>query len=370
MGNPPYNFPVMFSKELEKIKSQNLYRKLQNFNEEVTFFSSNDYLGLARHPQIKKAAQNAIEKYGNSATASRLINGNHPLYQELETKIATFKNKEAALVYPTGYMANIGLLSAITGKNDCVFMDKLNHASLYDACQMSKALLYRYTHNDTEQLEGLLKKSKPVVKRLIVTDTVFSMDGDMAPLPALKELADKYEGLLVTDDAHGTGVISNGGEASIEVGTLSKALGGLGGFIAADKITIDYLINKSRPFMFTTGLPPAVLAAGISALDVIKKEPWRREKVLSYAFFVRKRLKGAGFDVLEGVTPIIPIIIGDEAKALEFSDKLLEKGIFIPAIRTPAVEKGRARLRMSVSAAHTEEELEKAIEALIEVMSK
>lgn len=380
--------PVTYADEIKKIKTQNLYRQLKQIKKisstkgiidssTITFFSSNDYLGLSDHPKIKEVSIKATQKYGTSATASRLINGNYHLYQELEAKISHFKGKEAALTYPTGYMANLGLISALASKNDVIYLDKLNHASLYDGCKLSSAKIRRYPHLDLDQLKSWLKTDSGYRQRFIVTDGVFSMDGDIAPLYQLKKIATKYDCLLIVDDAHGTGVLGKNGkgscnylktEVSVEMSTLSKALGSLGGFIAADKELIDYLVNKSRPFMFTTGLPPSILAATIEAIEIIEKEPWRQKRVLELAGKARKTLGQAGYRIPKGFTPIIPLIIdsnGSEKKAVELSKKCLDKGIFIPAIRTPAVNKSEARLRMTVSAAHTNAELKKALEILI-----
>jgi len=379
--------------KLQNIKEANLYRRLRTQEyvcptqavingQKVTLFSGNDYLGLSTHPKVKEAAARASEKYGTSATASRLISGNHELYKRLEKRLAGFKNKEAALIYPSGYMANLGVLGTITGLNDIIYMDRLNHASLYDGCRLSGATLRRYPHADIEKLENMLKNDavRPVSretgqgKRFIITDGVFSMDGDLAPLLRLKELARQYDCLLMVDDAHGTGVLGENGrgacafldtEPDIEIGTLSKAIGSLGGFVAASQEIVDYLINKSRPFIFTTGLPPATLAAAICALEIIQEDSSRQERLLALAKKARSILQNAGFNITDGMTPIIPILVGSEEWALTLADLCFQKGIFIPAVRAPAVPENQARLRMTVSAIHTDEELDKALEVLI-----
>ena len=371
--------------ELKKLKAENLYRQLKEQvskssikgvinSQAATFFASNDYLGLATHTDIKKASIAAIEKYGNSTCAARLITGNHQLYKELESSLAEFKNKEAAIVFPTGYMANLGLLSALASQDDIIYMDKLNHASLYDGCRLNNAKIRRYPHNNAHKLQEWLQKGDGYRRRIIVTDSVFSMDGDLAPLKQLNQIAKEYDCSLIADDAHGTGVLGVNGkgtgshlgvEIDIEMGTLSKAVGSLGGFVAGSQELIDYLVNKSRPFIFTTGLPPSVLAASIAAIKIIQKEEWRRKKVLGFSNKVRKNLEEAGYQIPKGFTPIIVLIIGDEKQTLTLAERCLSKGVFIPAIRNPAVGKGEARLRMTVSATHTEEEVDDAIETLI-----
>lgn len=339
----------------------------------ATIFAGNDYLGLATHPDVVNAASKALASYGNAAGASRLISGNHQLYAELESTLTDFKDKEAVLVFTSGFTANLGLLSAFAGPKDVIYMDKLNHASLYDGCRLSAASVRRYPHNNFEKLERLLIDEEVAGRRLIVTDGVFSMDGDCAPLPDLKRLASKYDCLLIVDDAHGTGVLGPLGRgttahfnitADVEVGTLSKAIGGLGGFVVGPGEVIDFLVDKSRPFIYTTALPPATLAGAISAISIIKTEGWRRERVLALAERARSRLSAAGWRIPVGFTPIIPIIIGDPERAEALSNAMLAKGIFIPAIKAPSVPARQARLRLTVSAAHSDEELEQALDLL------
>lgn len=366
------------------LKEKQLYRQLKeqtSFSStkavinglKTTVFASNDYLGLADHPEVKKAAQEALKNYGTSASASRLISGNHQLYQRLEEALATFKGKEMALVFSSGYLANLSLVSTLADKNSVIYFDRLNHASLYDGWQLSGAILKRYQHTDLKQLEEQLQSDK-LNSRFIVTDGIFSMDGDLAPLPSLKELAKKYNCSLVVDDAHGTGVIGPNGkgtaaywqtETDIEVGTLSKALASLGGFIVASKEVKEYLINKARPFIFTTALPPACLAAALAALKVMQKETWRQQRLLALAKKVRTVLTEQKLNIPPGFTPIIPIIVVSEALAVKLSQLCLEKGVFIPAIRYPAVPKSKARLRMTLSANHTDEEVEKAVAVVV-----
>lgn len=370
--------------ELRLLEEANLLRRLRRQENlgpvkavidgrKATLFAGNDYLGLSAHPVVIQAAVRALKEYGSSAGASRLITGNHPLYGSLEEKIADLKGKQAALVFPSGYMANLGLLTSLAGPGDTLFMDRLNHASLYDGCRLSGATLRRYRHNDCGHLEKHLYEDRPG-RGLIITDGVFSMDGDLAPLEELKALASRCGCLLAVDDAHGTGVLGPGGrgtssmlgvETDVEIGTLSKAAGSLGGFVAGSRETIDYLINRARPFIFTTGLPAAALAAADAALDLFREEGWRRERVLDLAAQARGQLSGAGFEIPPGITPIIPLITGDEKSALRLSGLCLERGVFIPAVRTPAVPKNRARLRMTLSAAHSDEDLEAALGVLV-----
>lgn len=345
---------------------------------EAVLFAGNDYLGLASHPAVVAAASGALDEHGASAGASRLVTGNHPLYRELEAALAALKGKEAALVFPSGYMANLGLLAALAGPGDTLFMDRLNHASLYDGWRLSRAELKRYRHGDLNSLEAMLgRQGQQVVDggRFIVTDGVFSMDGDLAPLPQLKQLAGEHGCLLVVDDAHGTGVLGPDGqgtaahlgvELELEMGTLSKALGSLGGFVAGSRELVDFLVNRARPFIFTTGLPPAAVAAANAAVRLLGEEGWRRERVLKLAARARTELVAAGMDIPDGFTPIIPIIVGSEETAVRLADLCLERGVFVPAIRTPAVPRGQARLRMTVSAAHGDGELDRAIAVVTE----
>jgi 8-amino-7-oxononanoate synthase len=339
-------------------------------------FSGNDYLGLSHHLSVKQAAADALVKYGNSAGASRLISGNHQLYRRLEAGLARFKQKEAALVFATGFMANLGLITAITGRGDTIYMDKLSHASLYDGCRLSEATVKRYPHADLGALEKLLESPRRGNGRqIIVTDGVFSMDGDLAPLADLQELADRYDAMLVVDDAHGTGVLGAGGRGTaehlgvrldMEIGTLSNALGSLGGYVAGDPQLIAELVNKSRAFIFTTGLPPATVAAALEAITIVETDSTRRTRVLSLAQKARRTLSDAGYSVPPGITPIVPLMIGGAADAVALSDRCLEQGVFVPAIRTPAVPRKEARLRMTVSALHSEAQLDQALQVLID----
>jgi len=355
----------MFRQELEKLEEQGLLRALREVNPSAINLCSNNYLGLADHPALKKAAHDAIEKYGVSSCSSRLISGTTGLHKKLEEKLAEFKGAEAALVFNSGYAANVGIISALVGRGDVIFSDKLNHASIVDGCLLSGAELKRYPHCDMDALEKFIKGSDPYVKKLIITDTVFSMDGDIAPLPEIVALAKKYDCMLMVDEAHATGVLGANGKGAIEhfnikekdiiqMGTLSKAIGSFGGYVAGSRELIDYLINKSRPFIYTTALPASVIAASIAALDIIKNEPERRKQLWANVRFFDK----------EARTQIIPILIGDSKKAVDISRKLLDEGVFVQAIRPPTVPKGTARLRITIMATHTKKDLEYAIEKI------
>lgn len=375
---PPPEFP----RRLRQQENLSPTRALIDGREAV-LFAGNDYLGLSSHPEVTRAAGRALAEFGASAGASRLVTGNHPLYRELESALAALKGKEAALVFPSGYMANLGLLSALAGRSDTLYMDRLNHASLYDGWRLSGAELQRYRHGDTRHLDAILSRDRRrripgeagKDKSFIVTDGVFSMDGDLAPLAELQRLAGEHGCLLVVDDAHGTGVLGPEGrgtaahlgvEPDVEIGTLSKVLGSLGGFVAGSRELIDYLVNRARPFIFTTGLPPAAVAAATAAVGLIKEEGWRRQRLLELAARARTELAAAGLEIPAGFTPIIPVIAGDESLAVKLSGLCLERGVFIPAIRSPAVPRGQARLRMTVSAAHSDEELGQAIDVVTE----
>ncbi len=330
----------------------------------LLLFSSNNYLGLSHHPLLKNAAIEAINAWGIGSGASRLVCGNNILYTRLEEKLARLKQTEAALVFSTGYLANTGTLAAITKKGDLILADRLNHASLIEGSRLSGATLRVYRHRDMTHLQTLLSKSKKGQRIFIVTDGIFSMDGDIAPLPDIIQLAERFDAMVYLDDAHATGVIgeNGGGTAShynlssprlIQMGTLSKALGGLGGFIAGSHDLIQYLINNARPLIYTTALPPATLAAAISALDLIHQDTALIERLWENRDYFYQKITALGFNTLESETPIVPIVLGDSQKALIFSERLLKEGLHVPAIRPPTVPQKTARLRVTLSATHT-----------------
>ncbi|MBI5230701.1 MAG: 8-amino-7-oxononanoate synthase [Coriobacteriales bacterium] len=377
-------------REMHRLEAEGVRRRLREQDDlgpmravidgrEALVFSANDYLGLSHHPDVVREAELAVARYGASASASRLVGGNHPLYRRLEASLARLKGTESAMVFATGYAANTGLLSSIAGTGDTMFVDKLDHASIYDGVALSDAERRRYPHVATDRLEAMLRADRDVDgRRFIVTDGVFSMDGDLAPIGELRRIADEHDCILIVDDAHGTGVVGPNGagtsghfgaHADIEVGTLSKALGSLGGFVACESAVAEYLVNKSRPFIFSTGLPPASVAAAARAVELLAEEPERQTRVLAISARVRAALSVVGFEVPEGFTPIVPIIVGASEDATGFSDACLAEGVFIPAIRTPSVPKGRARLRMTLSAAHTDEDVDFAL-GVLERMGK
>jgi len=393
--------------ELSNLKNTGLYRHMSLIHghqepkvtvngKDTILLCSNNYLGLASHPKVKAAAIGAIEKYGFGSGASRLVSGNMKLHEELEQRLARFKGTEAALVFNSGYHANIGIISALVGRGDVIFSDKLNHASIIDGCLLSKAELKRYPHKDINSLEALLKKhatrNTPLIETfrgrhhatLIITDGIFSMDGDIAPLKELSELADKYNCMLMVDDAHATGVLGKNGKGTLEhfdidnpnpvlrhngtgiiqMGTLGKGLGCFGAYVAGSKKLIDYLVNKARSFIYTTSLPPSVCAASIAAIDIIENEPQLRQDLWDRISFFRSGLENAGFDIMNSETQIIPILIGKADKAIKISKNLMDKGVFIQAIRPPTVPEGTSRLRITLMANHSWDDLKYAIETI------
>jgi predicted pyridoxal phosphate-dependent acyltransferase len=375
--------------ELERLKREGLYRELKIIEgeegakvriggREVILLSSNNYLGLASHPEIKKAAVLAIERYGCGSGASRLISGTMELHKELEDKIASFKKTESAILFNSGYTANLGVISSICGKGDVIFSDKLNHASIIDGCLLSGAELKRYPHKDIDALDKTLKKSSGFKKRLIVTDGIFSMDGDIAPLKEIVQLAKRHSAILMVDDAHATGILGENGRGTgeyfgleddidIVMGTLSKAVGSFGGFVAGRKELIEFLINRARSFIYTTSLPPSVIASSIAAIDIIERGDDLRDSLWKNVGYLKEGLKDMGFDIMESESQIIPIFVGDTHKAVEMSQMLLKEGVFVQGIRPPTVPKGKSRLRAAVMATHSKADLDAALESFEKV---
>lgn len=363
------------NQEIENLQTSGLHRELRTIDsingsritisgKDYLNFCSNNYLGLAGHPQIIEAAQKAVAEFGAGSGASRLISGNFILHQRLEEKIAQFKKREAAIVFPTGYMANLGVITTLLDEKDTVIIDRLDHASIVDACRLSKAKLQIYPHKNMRALEKVLSRSGIFKKRLIVTESIFSMDGDIAPLPEIIKLAKKYQAIILIDEAHATGVLGKtgrgieeyfgvNGEVDIVMGTLSKALGSLGGFVAGSDKLIDYLKNKARSFIYTTALPPSICAAAITALEIIEAQPELIEKLRINARLLKEKLAISSSDD----TPILPLIIGDPKKTMEISNLLFEKGFFISGIRPPTVPENESRLRITVSTMHSKEEI-------------
>ncbi len=375
---------LLLSRELEQIKKTGRYRFLRTIEtaqsprvilegREVVLMCSNNYLGLADHPRLREAAKRAIDEYGTSAAASRLVSGTMTLHERLEEALARFKGTPAALVFNCGYMANVGVISSLLGPEDVVFSDELNHASIIDGCRLSKARIVVFPHKDMDALEGLLKKEKGR-RRMIVVDGVFSMDGDIAPLPEMVDLAERYGALLMVDEAHGTGVLGERGTGTVEhfgltqrvpiqMGTLGKALGGFGAYVAGGQVFREYLINRARSFIFTTALPPADMAVALEAVRMVQEEPQRRQRLHENVAYLVDGLRELGFSVTNQGTAIIPVIIGPEDKTMEMSMKLLEYGVFVAGIRPPTVPPGTSRLRVTVMATHTKEDLVRALEA-------
>ena len=375
-ANP--NPQQLFADELQLLKEQSLYRSMRTMDSEqskyvamqgrkILMFASNSYLDLAADARIKQAAAEAAQKWGAGSGGSRLTTGNTALHEALEAKLAEFKGTEAALVFNTGYMANVGIISALCNSESVIFSDEYNHASIIDGCRLAKSKIVVYRHNDMQDLEAKILAT-PCSRGLIVSDAVFSMDGDIVNLPELVALGKKYHLLTMIDEAHATGVIGKTGHGSVEhfgnvakpdilMGTLSKALGSEGGYACSSKVIIEYLKNKARSFIFATSQAPATLAAALRAIEVLEAEPQRAQALQHNVEFFLNALHNEGVEAASP-TAIIPIIIGDEAPALKLADELLANGVLAPAIRYPTVAKGTARLRIALMATHTEAELQ------------
>ena len=393
------NLENKLNEELEELKNNNLNRTIDDLRfisstkainsegKEFLVFGTNNYLGLTHHPDVIKASQEASQ-YGTGSTGSRLTTGASFEARELEKNISEFKGTESTLIFNTGYMANLGVIYALTKENDVIFSDQLNHASIIDGTIISKAKVRIYKHKDTVNLENLILdeiESNKDGNLFIVTDGVFSMDGDIAPLPELVEIANKYKCCLIIDDAHATGVIGKTGKGTVEyfkdktgkdlsqyvdlqIGTLSKALASEGGFVTGKQVYIDYLINKSRPFIFSTALSPATIASANAALKLLKENCEEYlENLNSNTKLMRKLLSEGGLDIVEGETPIIPIIVGPAELANRLSDELKKEGILVSAIRPPSVPKDMSRLRLTIIATHTKEEIESSAKKIIEI---
>ena len=341
------------------------------------FFCSNDYLGLANHPALIAAAQQAANAAGVGAGSAHLVAGHHQLHERLERELAAFVGLPDALLFSTGYMANIGAVTALVGRGDAVFGDKLNHASLVDACLLSRAELTRYPHGDLDFLEAKLKAST-AKNKVVVTDAVFSMDGDIAPLPELLALCERYDAWLLVDDAHGFGVLGEGGCGSLDhfklqserivyMATLGKAAGVFGAFVAAHPTVIEWLVNKARTYVYTTATPPMLAAAVSASLKIIEVDEWRRARLRELVAQLKAGLAGLPWVLMESSTPIQPLLVGDNLAALRLADGLRERGILIPAIRPPTVPQGTARLRISLSAAHEASDVEQLLAVLREL---
>jgi glycine C-acetyltransferase len=342
---------------------------------------SNNYLGFANDPRLKAAAQAAIEKFGVGPAAVRSIAGTTVLHTELEEKLAHFKHAEATISFQSGFNSNVATIPALVGKEDLIFSDELNHASIIDGCRLSGAPIIRYDHCNPESLEKkLAEHCKPGSMRraLVITDGVFSMDGDIAPLPGLVEAAERYNAMIMVDDAHGEGVLGESGRGAVdhfhmhgrvdvEIGTLSKAFGVIGGFVAGKRIVIEHLRQKGRPFLFSSALTPADVAACSAAVDILESSDDLVQKLWSNARYFKKKMQAAGFDTGKSETPITPIMLGEAKTAQEFSRKLFERGVFAVAIGFPTVPMGKARIRAMISATHSEQDLDYGVEQFVSI---
>jgi glycine C-acetyltransferase len=379
--------------ELQKLREQKLYQKLRILEteqlpvsrfdgHEVINLSSNNYLGLTTHPKLRQRALEATEKWGVGSGAVRTIAGTMSIHMALEEKIARFKQVEASVVFQSGFTANAGTVSAILGREDVIISDELNHASIIDGCRLSRAEIKVFPHKDVEACEKILKEiANRKCHKLLITDGVFSMEGDIAPLPQLVELAEKYGCIMMIDDAHSSGVLGRNGRGTvdhfnlhgrvdIQVGTLSKAIGALGGYVCATHDTIDFLYHRARPFLFSTSHPPSVAATCLAAFEVLEEEPQLIAQLWANTEFLKAGLKKLGFNTGMSETPITPVIVGDAALAYEFSRQLFAAGVFAQGIGFPTVPKGKARIRTIVTATHTQTELTRALEVLAEVGKK
>lgn len=375
-----------FQEELEELKKQGLYRswsrvdaidgaRIRVDGRWLIHLSSNSYLGLHQHPEVIAAAKEALDQFGAGSGSARLIGGTSRLHEKLEEELARFKKAQAALLFPTGYMANLGIVTTLLSPGDLILGDRLNHASIIDACRLSGASFRVYPHRDVERLEAALKHRRSDYHRvLIVTEGLFSMDGDIAPLAGIADVARRYEALLLVDDAHATGVLGKEGRGSLEhanvspdgilqMGTLSKALGSLGGFVAGPVGVIELLKNKARSFIYTTASPPACVAAARAALDIIGRQPQLRENLWKNVRCWTQGLRELGFESVSAESPIVPIRVGENEEVLKFSQALFEAGVYAPGIRPPTVPAGSSRIRTSVTALHTENDLNAALNA-------
>lgn len=383
--------------QIESLKADNLYKTPKILEspaggsvildgKKVVNLSSNNYLGLANHPKVRQAAIDAIENYGVGAGAVRWIGGTMKIHDELEEKLASFKQVESVLVFTSGFTGNSGCIPAVLTANDVVISDELNHASIIDGVRLSPAKYKKsdgfvFGHKDMGHLEEILKNAQSFEKRMIITDGVFSMDGDIAPLPQIVELAEKYDAFVMVDDAHASGVLGKNGAGStshfnlygrvdIQLGTLSKALGVVGGYIAGSKLLKEWLINRGRPYLFSTAHPPAVAGALIAAIDIMQNDPEPMRRLWHNARYWQKGLQDAGFDTMGTETPITPVFVGDEKAAQEMEKALFDEGVYALAILYPTVARGKARLRTMPNACHTEEELNFALEAFKRVRDR
>jgi glycine C-acetyltransferase len=372
--------------ELQNLRDQGLYRPLRVLHGEqrahtvvdhrsVVNLSSNNYLGLTTHPRLRERAREALDRLGVGTGSVRTIAGTMSIHVELEERLAAFKNTEAAVVFQSGFTANAGTVSSILGKDDVIVSDALNHASIIDGARLSRATIKVFPHRDVAAARALLEGTPRGTRTLLITDGVFSMDGDLGPLPALCDLAEEFSSIMMVDDAHASGVFgTNGrgtvdhfgvhGRVQVQVGTLSKAMGALGGYVAGPRVLIEFLHRRARPFLFSTSHPPSVAATCLAAIEVLEQEPQWMAQLWDNTRFFKAGLQAAGFDTGLSESPITPIIVGDGALAMTFSDRLFERGVFALGIGFPTVPQGKARIRTIVTATHTRDELQFALDVL------
>ena len=378
--------PLAFlGNELQSLKQQGLYRRLRVLegrpeahttfdHKSVVNLSSNNYLGLTTHPKLIKAAVDAVEKYGVGSGAVRTISGTMAMHMELERRLAKFKHVESVVVFQSGFAANAGTVAAVLTKDDVIISDELNHASIIDGCRLSKAPIKVFPHKDVDAARTTMKGLPADQKKILITDGVFSMDGDLGAVPELCALAEDYNAIMMVDDAHASGVFGGNGSGTvdhfqchgrvdIQVGTLSKAIGVLGGYVAGSRNLIEFLYHRARPFLFSTSHPPAVTAACLAALDILETEPQWIEKLWDNTRFFKAGLEELGFNTGLSQSPITPVIVGEAATAAKMSDALFERGVFAQSIGFPTVARDKARLRTIVAATHTKADLQYALDA-------
>jgi 8-amino-7-oxononanoate synthase len=378
--------------ELGRIRDAGLYRRLrcvESAQEEAVtidgrrylLFCSNNYLGLATHPRVVAAAKDALDRYGAGAVSSRLISGSMAPHAELERKLARWKGVERALVFSTGYQANVGAVTSLVGPEDTVFSDELNHASIIDGCRLSRAAVRVYRHNDVEHLERLLAEAAPVRRRLVVTESIFSMDGDLAPLADIVSVCERFGAWLAVDEAHAAGIFGPGGagvaaelgltdRVDVHIGTLGKALGSFGAYVAGSSRLVELLVNRARSFIFTTGLPPSAAAAAKAAIEICEEEPDRARGLLERARGLGMRLRDAGLGVPHADSQILPVVIGRAEETVAVAERLLDAGVYVAAIRPPTVPANTSRLRVSLMATHAPEDIAVAERAIVHAAGK
>jgi glycine C-acetyltransferase len=371
--------------EIDALKTQGVYRQLRVLDDEqkahttvdhksVVNLSSNNYLGLTTHPRLRQAALKAIDQFGVGTGSVRTIAGTMEIHMELERRLAEFKKVEKVVVFQSGFAANAGTVSAILTKEDVVISDELNHASIIDGCRLSRAAIKVFPHKDVDAARDILRDLMPGQRKLLITDGVFSMDGDLGPLPALCELAEEYGAIMMVDDAHASGVFGRNGRGTvdhfgmhervdIQVGTLSKAIGALGGYVAGSRALIEFLHHRARPFLFSTSHPPSVVATCMAAIDLLLEEPQIIDRLWDNTRFFKAGLSALGFNTGISESPITPVIVGDGALAMKLSDRLFDQGVFAQGIAFPTVARDAARVRTIVTATHTKDELQFALDA-------